>query len=83
VRNDLSLQLGQSSHAVYLGVDYGEVNGQSAANLIAKHLSGSALGLKGSVSSLSYDISVAAPINEPDGFSDDSYVVNATLNWGF
>ncbi|MFT7387761.1 MAG: hemolysin activation/secretion protein [Candidatus Endobugula sp.] len=83
ISNDLSLQLGHSSHAVYLGIDYGEVNGQSAANLIAKHLSGSALGIKGSISSLSYDISVAAPINEPDGFSDDSYVVNATINWGF
>lgn len=83
VRNDLSIRLGQSRHAVYLGADYGAVAGQSSEGLIGKYLGGGALGLKGSIKGMSYDVSVAKPLIKPSGFSGNGGVINARLNWAF
>ncbi len=83
LRNDLALQLGQSDHAIYLGMDYGTVGGQSSNGLAGKHLGGAALGIKGHIKGINYDLAVATPLTRPDGFNSDDHVINATLNWGF
>jgi hemolysin activation/secretion protein len=71
IRNDVSLYLGQSNHALYLGIDYGQVNGFSEQFLVGDHLAGGVLGVKGKVWGIDYDLALAAPINRPEGFSTD------------
>ena len=81
IRNDVSMRLGRSTHAVYLGADYGSVDGPSSAGLIGKHLGGAALGVRGRVRGLRYDVSLAASLKKPEGFLSDNQVVNFNLNW--
>lgn len=83
IRNDLSMNLKNASHTVYLGIDYGAVGGQSSKNLIGKYLSGTALGFKGNLKGLNYDAYLATALKKPDGFISDCPVFNFTLNWGF
>jgi len=82
VRNDLSMSLGDSSHAVYLGVDYGKVSGFSSASLLGNELTGAVIGFKGTFfDSLSYDLLAGRSLNKPEGFTSDSGVVQFSLNW--
>lgn len=83
IRNDLSMNLENSGHAVYLGIDYGVVDGQSSEWLIGKHLSGAAFGFKGNIKEFNYDVYLATALKKPDGFISDNTVFNFTLNWGF
>ena len=83
VRNDVSWYLGTSSHALYLGVDYGRVNGFSEQFLIGDHLAGGALGIKGTLWGANYDLSFGVPINQPDGFVTDSVATYFSMNWAF
>jgi hemolysin activation/secretion protein len=75
----VSRTLGQSTHQLYLGVDHGEVSGQSTKNLIGTRLTGAAVGLRGAIKQLSYDIFAAKPLSKPQGFTTDSYMVGFSL----
>ncbi len=75
IRNEVSRTLGQSPHQLYLGVDHGEVSGQSTKNLIGTQLTGAAVGLRGAIKQLSYDVFAAKPLSKPQGFTTDSYMV--------
>jgi hemolysin activation/secretion protein len=79
IRNDLSLALGQSPHQLYVGVDHGEVSGRSAQNLIGNQLTGLAVGLRGVIKQLSYDLFAATPLSKPQGFTTDPYMVGFSL----
>ncbi|MEH6419804.1 ShlB/FhaC/HecB family hemolysin secretion/activation protein [Pseudomonas sp. CGJS7] len=68
IRNDLGWALPQGGAELYLGVDYGRVGGRSAAELIGDELAGGALGLRGNVGRLSYDLFAGAPIYKPRGY---------------
>jgi hemolysin activation/secretion protein len=72
LRNDWSLALGGTGHALYLGLDAGEVSGPSSENLMGKSLLGSVIGIKGSFKSfkttVQYDMFVGSPIEKPVGF---------------
>lgn len=83
IHNDLSMNLKNSSHTVYLGIDYGAVDGQSSKGLIGKYLSGTTFGVKGRIKGLNYDAYLATALKKPDGFISDNTVFNFTLNWGF
>ncbi|RQO36237.1 hypothetical protein DBR37_07900 [Herminiimonas sp. KBW02] len=81
LRNDIGMVLGPIGAELYLGVDYGEVGGQSSRYLIGKRLAGTALGLRGSVLGVSYDIFVGQPIKKPDGFRTANTTAGFNLNW--
>jgi hemolysin activation/secretion protein len=68
VRNDLALALGDSGQEAYLGLDYGQVRGPSSELLVGRHLAGAALGLRGSVGKLGYDVFVGRPVSRPEAF---------------
>jgi hemolysin activation/secretion protein len=68
LRNELSTPIGQSGQEFYAGLDHGEVGGPSAALLAGRRLTGAVLGLRGSVSAVSYDIFIGAPLRHPDLF---------------
>ena len=60
------LQFPKQKAELYLGLDVGAVYG---ADLYNGHvLAGAALGVRGTVNDISYDIFAAAPIEKPEGF---------------
>ncbi|PAU66575.1 hypothetical protein BZL41_00955 [Pseudomonas sp. PIC25] len=83
IRNDLGLALGQSGQELYLGLDYGEVGGQSSELLIGKRLAGGVIGLRGGYRSLSYDLFWGQPIKKPDGFQTADTTSGFNLTWSF
>ncbi len=80
IRNELGLAVG-NGHQAYLGLDYGQVGGQSSKQLVGTQLAGGVLGLRGAYKTVSYDLFVGAPIHKPTGFTSDSPVAGFTLNW--
>jgi len=83
IRNDLSVALGQSGQALYLGVDYGEVDGQSSEFLLGKSLAGGVVGLRGQAKKVSYDVFVGKPISKPEGFRTAKTVYGFNLAVSF
>ncbi|MDR3212385.1 MAG: ShlB/FhaC/HecB family hemolysin secretion/activation protein [Azoarcus sp.] len=85
VRNDLGLALGQTGQEIYLGLDYGRVDGSNSQWLIGKKLSGAVLGLRGGWAAwgLYYDAFVGRPLSKPTGFETAHTVTGFNLNWTF
>lgn len=82
-RNDLGVALGDSGQELYLGVDYGAVNGPSSKNLIGTDLCGGVLGLRGFAKSLSYELFWGIPLSKPSGFQTASSMVGVSLSASF
>lgn len=68
LRNDISLPLAASAHAVYLGIDMGRVAGPATRQLAGRHLAGAAIGLRGNLAGLSYDLFAGCPLSRPPDF---------------
>jgi hemolysin activation/secretion protein len=83
LRNDFSAWLGESGQAVYLGLDYGEVGGQSSDFLLGKQLAGAVLGLKGAYKGFGYDMFLGKALKKPRGFETASTAAGFNLNWTF
>ncbi|WP_051412977.1 ShlB/FhaC/HecB family hemolysin secretion/activation protein [Methylophilus sp. 5] len=86
-RNELLVPFASSSHAAYLGVDYGEVGGQSTRYLPGKQLAGAVIGLRGNVAvkaaQLNYDLFWGQPLHVPEGLQADGSVTGFNLNVSF
>jgi hemolysin activation/secretion protein len=83
VRNEVSLPLGESRQEIYLGLDYGKVSGPSSDNLLGKHLAGTAVGMRGSIKNLQYEVFIAAPVRKPEGFRTAHKTYGFNLNLSF
>ena len=91
IRNEIITPIAQSGQALYWGLDYGEVGGQSSKNLIGKYLAGTVIGLRGDghatglklLNGLSYDIFLAKPINKPKGFETHNIAAGFNLNYAY
>lgn len=83
VRNDLGLALGNYNQELYVGMDYGEVDGPSTEWIIGRHLAGAVVGLRGGYKSFSYDLFTGWPVSKPDGMpvSSVTYGFNASLSF--
>lgn len=82
-RNEIAFALGPLSHEVYLGVDYGEVGGQSAQYLPGRSLTGAVIGLRGALWKISYDIFTGAPLDKPKNFPTSGQVAGFNLIMSF
>jgi hemolysin activation/secretion protein len=91
IRNELVAPIASSGQALYWGLDYGEVGGQSSELLLGKQLAGTVIGLRGSaqatglkaLSGLSYDVFIGKPISKPKGFETHEATAGFNLNWSF
>lgn len=91
IRNELQVPVAHAGQAVYWGLDYGEVGGQSSKNLIGKYLAGTVVGLRGSgqatglklLNGFSYDVFIAKPINKPKGFETHHVVTGFNCNYTY
>lgn len=72
IRNDLSGSIGNSRQALYIGLDYGEVGGQSSDLLPGKQLAGGVVGMRGGYRNLSYDVFLGKALKKPRGFQTAS-----------
>lgn len=81
VRNDLAFGLRDTGQELYVGLDHGEVAGQTADLLIGTRLTGAVVGLRGSVKDFSYDVFLGAPVSKPEGFAAPNRVAGFSLNW--
>ena len=87
IRNDLIAPILESGQAVYWGLDYGELGGQSSVNLPGTHLAGTVIGLRGEYPSaaghLDYDIFLGRPISKPSQFTTHHTVAGFNITYSF
>lgn len=80
-RNELVWNVFAKGQELYLAADYGRVEGQSTQYLVGRQLAGTALGLRGSISScLSYDLYVGVPLYKPKKFDTSGATAGFSLN---
>lgn len=83
LRNELGMALGESGQQLYLGLDHGEVGGPSSKLLIGKCLSGVAIGLRGQLATLQYDIYAGWPVLKPESFRTASSTAGFSLSLNY
>ena len=83
IRNEMSTPLGGSKQKIYIALDHGRVGGPSAAQGIAHHLTGMALGLRGEVGPVQWDAFVARPVQAPDRFKTQQQQAGFSLQAQF
>jgi len=83
LRNDFSAWIGESGQAVFIGLDYGEVGGESSDFLLGKQLAGSVIGMRGAYRNLSYDLFLGKALKKPRGFETASTAAGFNLNLSF
>lgn len=87
VQNTLAWQTPLPAQELYLGVDYGEVGGNSVTQggPVGRHLAGGVVGLRGAITpaSLSYDFFAGIPLSKPDGFKTDPVTYGFSVNWNY
>jgi hemolysin activation/secretion protein len=82
-RNDLGWFVGNTGQELYAGIDYGQVGGPSAADLVGRHLAGAVVGLRGRFSGVQYDLFVGRPVSKPQYFTTARWSAGFSLNWTF
>lgn len=82
-RNELAWNVNSLGHQLYIALDGGRVMGWSTQNQLGHHLMGSALGLRGNISGISYDVFVGRPVRKPEGFRTSDAVAGFNLNYHF
>ncbi|MFJ5329903.1 ShlB/FhaC/HecB family hemolysin secretion/activation protein [Pectobacterium versatile] len=82
VRNDLAWRTPLPNQELYLGADYGEVDG-SRDYLAGKHLAGGVLGLRGNAFNTGYDLFVGVPLSKPEGFHTSPVTLGFNLSWQY
>lgn len=83
LRNELGTALGVSGQELYFAVDHGEVSGPSSAKLLDRRLSGAALGVRGHLMRLQYDVFAGAPLRKPTLFRTAKVTAGFSVNANF
>ena len=68
LRNEFSTRFPKQKAELYLGLDVGAVYGYGADLYNGHTMMGAAVGLRGSIDTVSYDVFAAMPIRKPEGF---------------
>jgi hemolysin activation/secretion protein len=69
--------------ALFAALDMGRVWGPSDINLVGQKLAGAAVGLRGAVSNLQFQLTLATPLHQPEGFRTRRWSVYASLSQAF
>lgn len=83
LRQDLGWLWGRGLQELYVALDAGEVIGPNAAVNPGRALVGMALGQRGSVGALQYDVFVGVPVAAPSGFRTADFTSGFNLNYSF
>jgi hemolysin activation/secretion protein len=83
VRNELSLPLLDSGQTLYVGLDYGEVDGPATRYQLGKRLMGGVIGLRGGFKGFNYDLFVGQPLKHPEYFPAPSTVAGFSASYQY
>lgn len=87
VQNTLAWRTPLPAQELYLGADYGAVDGNSTtrSDLSHSHLAGGVAGLRGNLmlTGMSYDVFIGRPFSRPAGFKTDHVTSGFSLNWNY
>ncbi|MDR1311438.1 MAG: ShlB/FhaC/HecB family hemolysin secretion/activation protein, partial [Burkholderiaceae bacterium] len=83
IRNDLALALGNTGQQLYIGVDYGEVQGQSTRWIQGRYLAGAAVGIRGGYKGFYWDAFASTPLNKPEGFPTQNVYAGFSVGWSY
>ena len=82
LRNELSWALSERNQ-FYLGLDYGRVSGDRTALLAGTSLMGAALGWRGQLAGVQFDIFTGQPIRKPEHFRTAQRTGGFSLNYQY
>ncbi|NSL54557.1 ShlB/FhaC/HecB family hemolysin secretion/activation protein [Uliginosibacterium aquaticum] len=82
-RNEFALSLGALASEGYWALDYGRVMGFPTADQLGRSLLGTAIGLRGALKGVSYDVFVGAPVDKPSQFKTAGVTAGFNLAWSY
>lgn len=82
-RNELALAFGAGAHEAYVALDHGRVGGPSARWLAGTRLSGGAIGIRGGLGAVRYDIFAGRPLSRPPGLKTAASTTGFSLALAF
>jgi hemolysin activation/secretion protein len=83
LRNELNLPIANTGQSAYVGLDVGKVYGPSVQNLLGDKLAGAAVGVRGGLFGLSYDVFSSWALYKPQGFSTAMPAVGFNLSYQY
>ncbi|MDR2874335.1 MAG: ShlB/FhaC/HecB family hemolysin secretion/activation protein [Methylobacillus sp.] len=83
IRNDLALALGDTGQQAYIGLDHGEVGGQTAKLLLGRRLTGGVLGLRGGYKAFFYDVFIGKALDAPKYFPTRNALTGFNLTFSY
>jgi hemolysin activation/secretion protein len=83
VRNDLGIALAASAQELYLGLDFGTVDGPSSGLLAGRRLAGAVVGVRGGYRRVNYELFAGTPLLKPTSFRSAPLTVGFTLNCAY
>jgi hemolysin activation/secretion protein len=83
LRSDVGWAAGASGAELYVGIDYGQVGGKSAAGLLGHHLAGGVVGVRGAWGGLNCDLFAGVPLSKPEGYRTSRVTTGLNLNFSF
>lgn len=83
VRQDLGWAPTPAPLELYVGLDHGRVGGSVSGSSQGRSLTGTALGLRGTLAGLAYDVFMAWPIRSPQDVRPSGSVGGISLNGSF
>ncbi len=83
IRNELSWALPGLGQDLFVGLDHGQVGGPSTAGLNGTSLTGAAIGVRGSLKWVSFEVFAGRPLAKPPGFITADVVAGFSLNATF
>lgn len=78
-RNEFSFPVGKTRQELYLGFDYGQVSGPAVKGLPDKVIAGTAIGIRGKIDKISYEVFTAWPIKKPSNLTTKTPAVGFQL----
>lgn len=69
--------------ALFAALDMGRVWGPSDINLVGNKLAGAGVGLRGAISNIQFQFTLAAPLRRPEGFRTRRWSAYASLSYAF
>jgi hemolysin activation/secretion protein len=69
--------------AMFVALDMGRVWGPSDINLVGNKLAGAGIGLRGDISNVQFQLTLAAPLRRPEGFRTRRWSAYASLSYAF
>lgn len=83
IRNEIDMPLGKSPHSLYAGLDAGKVYGPGVQYLLGDKLAGAALGVRGAVAGLNYDLFIGWALLRPQHFRTSAQAVGFSLMYQY